>query len=299
MKKIEKLLKSSIIIKNVTYLVNNTMNKHIDKNIVAVVLFLVLLPKSVFSQISEKSTPASPAVLALVNGVKVTSDVFQVALDNYIQQGLKDSNELREQLRNELIAKEVLTQESIKLGLDKNANVQAQISLMRESYLADVVISRFLEKNPITDEMLRAEYKRQLDALAGTDQYLLSQIVLSSESDAKAALKALQNGDNFDKIAKERSIDISKSNGGSLGWVIPSQIIPALSNVMVNLKKGSISAGPIQTQSGWHIIKVDDKRAFKAPSFEESKQQLTQAVLLQKRNEYIQKLVKAAKVETR
>ena len=81
--------------------------------------------------------------------------------------------------------------------------------------------------------------------------------------------------------------------------MIPSQIIPALSNVMVNLKKGSISAGPIQTQSGWHIIKVDDKRPFKAPSFEESKQQLTQAVLLQKRNEYIQKLVKAAKVEAR
>ena len=275
------------------------MYKHFDKHIVAAVFFTALLTNSVYSQTTEKSSPPAPTVFALINGVKLTSDVFDIALSNYIQQGLKDSNELREQVKNELIAKEVLSQESTKLGLDKNTNVQAQLSLMRESYLADVVISRFLEKNPVTEEMLRAEYKRQLDALAGTDQYLLSQIVLSTESDAKAALKALQNGDNFDKIAKERSIDTSKTNGGSLGWVIPSQIIPALSNVMVNLKKGSISAGPIQTQSGWHIIKVDDKRSFKAPSFEESKQQLTQAVLLQKRNEYIQKLVKAAKVEAR
>jgi peptidyl-prolyl cis-trans isomerase C len=170
---------------------------------------------------------------------------------------------------------------------------------MRASFLADVVISKFLEKTPITDEMLKAEYKRQLDALAGTDQFLLSQIVLSNEVDAKAALKAIQNGDNFDKIAKERSIDGSKSNGGNLGWVMPSQIIPAISNVMVNLKKGTVSAAPIQTQAGWHIIKVEDKRSFKAPSFEESKQQLTQALLLQMRNEYIQKLVKSSKVEAR
>jgi len=269
------------------------------KYIVSTAFLGLVLSTCAYAQVSEKSVPTSSAVIATVNGVKISADLFEAALNNYIQQGIKDSTELREQVKNELIAKEVLSQESNKLGLDKNTAVQSQLSLMRESYLADVVISKFLEKSPITDEMLKAEYKRQLDALAGTDQYLLSQIVLASEADAKAALKAIQNGDNFDKIAKERSIDGSKSNGGNLGWVVPGQIIPAISNVMVNLKKGTVSAAPIQTQAGWHIIKVEDKRAFKAPSFEESKQQLTQALLVQRRNEYIQKLVKSAKIEAR
>jgi peptidyl-prolyl cis-trans isomerase C len=269
------------------------------KQIAAVVISLPIVISSAFSQSTEKSSQSSPTTIATVNGVKISSDLYDVALNNYMQQGIKDSNELREQVKNELIAKEVLAQESTKLGLDKNAALQNQLTLMHGSFWADVVVSKYLEKNPITEDLLRTEYKRQVDALAGTDQYLLSQIVLSNESDAKAVLRVLQNGDNFEKVAKERSIDPSKSNAGSLGWVIPSQIIPSLSNVMVNLKKGSISAAPIQTSLGWHIIKVDDKRPFKAPAFEDSKQQLAQAVLLQRKSEYIQKLVKAAKVEIR
>jgi peptidyl-prolyl cis-trans isomerase C len=269
------------------------------QQIVTVVLSLLFMMSSAFSQSSEKPPLSPPAIIATVNGVKIFSDLYEVALNNYIQQGIKDSSQLREQIKNELIAKEVLTQESTKLGLDKNIALQNQLTLMHESFWADVVVSKYLEKSPVTDDILRTEYKRQVDALAGTEQYLLSQIVLTNESDAKAALKALQNGENFDKVAKERSIDPSKSNAGSLGWVIPNQIIPAISNVMVNLKKGSFSVAPIQTSMGWHIIKVDDKRPFKAPIFEDSKQQLTQAVLLQIKSDYIQKLVKSAKVDIR
>jgi len=272
----------------------NIMNKYI----IATILTISTL-NLVHAQSTEKSSQNSPSAIASVNGTRITSEVFDTALANYIRQGLKDSTELREQVRNELIAKEALAQESIKLGFDKNISVQSQLSLIKQTFLADIAINKYLEKNPVNDEQLKTEYKRQLDVLSGTDQYLLSQIVLATESEANTALKLLQNGESFDKVAKEKSIDSTKINGGSLGWVIPNQVIPALSNVMVNLRKGSFSVSPIQTQSGWHIIKVDDKRPFKAPSFDESKAQLTQAVLLQKRNEYIQKIVKAAKVDAR
>ena len=81
-----------------------------------------------------------------------------------------------------------------------------------------------------------------------------------------------------------------------MGWVLPAQIFPALGTVMVNLKEGTFSALPIQTQNGWYIIKVDEKRPFKIPTFEESKTVLTQTLIQLQRQNYIKDLVKSANI---
>lgn len=125
----------------------------------------------------------------------------------------------------------------------------------------------------------------------------MSHIVTASEADAKEVIKAAKDGVAFDKLAREKSTTASAQNGGSLGWVLANQMIPALSNVMVNLNVGSVAAVPIATPEGWHVIKLEGKRKFKAPSFHESKQQLVNAVLASKKAAFVQKLVKAAKVE--
>jgi peptidyl-prolyl cis-trans isomerase C len=237
--------------------------------------------------------------LAIVNGIKIESDLFEQILNSNIAQGNKDTTELREFLKNEIITREVLTQEANKLGLDKNKDVQNQLLLQKQALLSELLVRKNTEKTVVTDDQLKAEYKRQTEALAGSQQYLISQIVVQTETEAKDIIKSLQAGQAFDKLAKEKSIDPSKQNSGSLGWVLPNQIIPILSNVATNLNKGSFTISPIQTQFGWHILKLDDKRPFKAPTFEEAKPQLMQAVQAQLRADYVQKLVKAAKIESK
>jgi hypothetical protein len=105
------------------------------------------------------------------------------------------------------------------------------------------------------------------------------------------------NNPHFANLAKDKSLDNSKQNGGSLGWLLPNQLIPPLANVVVNLNKGAVSAAPIATSVGWQLIKLEDKRKFQPPTFEESKPLLLRSLQANQQNEYVQKLVKAAKVE--
>lgn len=240
---------------------------------------------------------SAQAQVATVNGVQIEAAVLDLLVANNVAQGAKDTPELRSALKTELIAREVLAQEAKKQNLDKSPAFKLQWSMQQNTLLVDTLLAKQAEKLNLSDERLKAEYKRQIDLLADAEQYQVSHIVTATEADAKTVIKLVKEGAAFDKLAREKSIISSAQNGGSLGWLLSSQIIPVLSNVLVNLNVGSVTAMPIATPEGWQVIKLDGKRKFKAPSFEESKQQLVNAVFASERTEFVQKLVKAAKVE--
>jgi peptidyl-prolyl cis-trans isomerase C len=128
-------------------------------------------------------------------------------------------------------------------------------------------------------------------------QYRVSQIVVSTETDAMDLIRRLQKGDLFGRLAQEFSLDTtSKAQGGSLGWLMAGQVIPAVANVLPAMAKGAITLKPIQTPAGWVILKLDDKRAFKIPGFEESRPQLQQALVQQYLGQAIQGLRSNAKI---
>jgi len=237
------------------------------------------------------------ASVVTVNNVKIESDMMDLVVANSVAQGAKDTPELRAALKQELIAREVMVQEAKKQNVDKDSKFKLQLQMQQNALLIDTLLTKQAAKLTITEELLRAEYKRQTDLLADVEQYQVSQIVTATEADAKAVIKAAKDGAAFDKLAREKSTNPSAQNGGSLGWLMADQITPALSNVVVNLNVGSVTNMPIATSEGWQVIRLDGKRKFKAPTFEESKQQLTNAVYANQRAEFIQKLVKAAKVE--
>jgi len=237
------------------------------------------------------------APVATVNSVKIEAEVLELLVTNNVAQGAKDTPELRAALKTELIAREVLAQEAKKQNLDKDPAFKLQLLMQQNTLLVDALIIKQAAKMDLSDDKLRAEYKRQLDLLADAEQYQVSHIVTATETDAKAVIKAAKDGAAFDKLAREKSTNASAQAGGSLGWLLPNQIIPALANVVVNLNVGSVTAQPIATPEGWQVIKLESKRKFKAPSFEESTQQLANAVFANERAEFVQKLVKAAKVD--
>jgi len=242
------------------------------------------------------SATASPAVMT-VNGTKIPADMLEQLVAAAVANGAKDGTELREAIKTELVARTVLAQEARKLSLDKPVAAQNQLAMARDGVLAELAVQKFAEKVSLSDDVLQAEYKRQLTLLADVDQYLVSNMVVQTEAEAVDIIKKLKSGASFETLAKEKSLDNSRTNGGSLGWLLANQLVQPLPSVIVNLAKGAVAAAPIATQVGWQVIKLDDKRKFVPPSFEESRQQLVRAVQTNQRNDYVQKLVKAAKVE--
>ena len=237
--------------------------------------------------------------VATVNGVPITQGLLNLNLKAVTNQGQKDTPELRQAIKEDLINKELIAQEATSLGLAKEIDFPDQVAQLKQNLLLQAFLEDHFKKNPITDAKMREEYDRQRKLMGeggNATQYRLSQIVVSTETDAIDLIRRIQKGELFGKLAQEYSIDAaSKAQGGSLGWVLPGQVIPAVSVALSNMGKGTVSANPIQTPVGWVIIKVDDKRPFKVPSFDEAKPQLRQALVQQ----YIAESVKTLRANAR
>lgn len=243
---------------------------------------------------------AADAPVAVVNGVAVAARLMDINVQANVAQGQKDTAELRAALKQELVARELMAQEAQKRGLDKLPTTQDALMTLRQNLLIELVLNDEFKKNPITPTELKDEYDRQVKVLIAAgdlSQYQISIIVLESEADARAVLAASRAGEAFNALAKARSIDPSKDQGGALGWFLPDQIAPAISNVVVNLAPGAVSAAPIQVGRTWHLVKVDAKRPYQVPGFEESKNLVQGAVVQTRRSALLKKLVDAAVVK--
>ena len=242
---------------------------------------------------------AKPGVAASVNGTDISASLFDQVVKTNTDKGIKDTPEMRKTIKDELIAREVLVQEAIRLGLDKTPQAQADLAQLRQNYLVEELLKEHAAKNPVTDAAISAEYDRQVKVLNGMkdfEQYKLDLIVVASEADARAVLASLKKGASFEKLAREKSIDPSSKVGGSLDWLLPNQMLPVISKEVVSLSKGEVAKAPVQTPSGWNVVKVEDKRPYKIPTLEESKNLVRAGLEQQQRVEYVRKLREAAKV---
>jgi peptidyl-prolyl cis-trans isomerase C len=242
---------------------------------------------------------STPPALATVNGKAIDAKTFEQIIKTNVANGLQDNEQLRSAVKDELIARQVMVQEFSKLGLDKNPDAISGLNYVRENFLIDFLLRHHEQKHPITEEMIKVEYERQLSLIGEPGeamQYFTRLIVLPTEGEARAVIGELKKGADFAKLASSQSIDATKKNAGELGWVLPAQVLPAIGTVMVNLKEGTFSALPIQTPNGWYVIKVEEKRPFKIPSLEESRNVVVQTLLQVQRQSYIQELIKGAKI---
>lgn len=243
---------------------------------------------------------SADAPVAVVNGVSIAARLMDRNVQANVAQGQKDTPELRAALKQELVARELMVQEAQKRGLDKLPASQDALAVMRQNLLIELVLNDEFTKNPIAEAELKDEYERQVKALkAGGDlqQFQISTIVLATEADARSVMTAMRSGQAFDDLAKSRSMDPSKDKGGDLGWFLPDQIAPAISNVVVNLAPGAVSAAPIQVGPYWHVVKLSAKRPYQVPGFDESKNLVQAAVVQKRRAALLKKLNDAAVVK--
>ena len=234
---------------------------------------------------------------AMVNGVSIPQARIDLRVKMAAAQGQPDTIELRKKIREDMINLEVLAQEAKKAGLDKDPEVVLQTELNRMSLLGGAYVQDYAKKHPIGEEQLKQEYDN-LKASLGDNEYNVSHILVATEEEAKTIISQLNKKGKFDKIAKEKSKDAgSAEKGGSLGWAVPTNFVPPFASAMVKLKKGEYTKEAVQSQFGWHVIKMDDVRNLKMPSYEELKPQIQQRLQQQMIQDLIADLRSKAKIE--
>jgi peptidyl-prolyl cis-trans isomerase C len=235
---------------------------------------------------------------ASVNGVIITNDMVEQGMKVAISQGQKDSPELRKVVIEKFIEVLLLSQQAEKDGLANSEKANTQLMMIRQNYLADLELSTYMSKNPITDADIQAEYNKEIASLGPQGmitEYKVSDIAVASEADAQAALARIKKGEPFDKVAKSVSLAPNKVQGGAVGWVQASQVSPQLASALTSLPKGQVTA-PIQMQQGWYLMKLEDKKSSKPPSFEQAKAAIRAGMTQRKQYEFLGQIAKDAKI---
>lgn len=235
----------------------------------------------------------------VVNGVTIPQSRIDAMNKELNAQGQPDTAERQQAVREELVNREVLAQAAVKRGLDKNPDVQAQMDMARQAVLVRALFESEMKSTPISDADLQKQYE-QFKGSMGTSEYKVSHILVDKEDDAKAIIDQLNKGGDFAKLAKEKSKDPgSKDNGGDLDWGPSARYVKPFADAVTSQPKGKVSAAPVKTDFGYHIIRVDDVRPLKVPEFAEVKEQFRQRAQQQQIQKMVMDLRSKAKVEER
>ena len=235
---------------------------------------------------------------AMVNGVSISQARVDARVKAALNQGQADTPELRKMIRENMIKFELVVQEAKKLGLDKKPDVQQQVEMATQQVLLEAFVRNYADSHPISDEVLHQEYDK-LKTKLGDKEYNARHILVETEAEAKDIIAKLggKKPAKFETLAAKSKDTGSAENGGSLGWSAPSNFVPSFAEALANLKKGEITKTPVQSQFGWHVIKLDDVRDLKVPPFDEVKPQLQQRLQQQAIQKTINDLLSNAKIE--
>jgi peptidyl-prolyl cis-trans isomerase C len=241
--------------------------------------------------------PAAAQNLAVVNGKAVPKSRVEALAQQLAKSGRPVPPEMQDQLKDEVIAREVFMQEARKRGLDATEDYKNQLELARQTILIRELFTDFQKKNPVTEADMKAEYDK-FAAANGGKEYRARHILVEKEDEAKAILAQLAKGGKFDEIAKKSSKDPgSGANGGDLDWSTSGSYVKEFSDAMVKLTKGQTTEAPVKSQFGWHIIRLDDVREAQLPKFEEVKPQISQQLQQQKLAKFQEDLRSKAKIQ--
>jgi peptidyl-prolyl cis-trans isomerase C len=256
-------------------------------------------PKAAAEKAAAPKKAASTSNRVVVNGVTIPQARIDAMNKELDAAGQPSGPERQQAVREELVNREVLAQAAQKRGLDKNADVVAQMDMARQAVLIRALFEAEAKANPITDADLQKQYE-QFKGSMGTNEYKVAHILVDKEDEAKGIIDQLNKGGDFAKIAKEKSKDPgSKDNGGDLDWGPSARYVKPFADAVTTQQKGKISAAPVKTDFGYHVIRVDDVRPLKVPEFSELKEQFRQRAQQQQIQKMVMDLRTKAKIEDR
>ena len=233
-------------------------------------------------------------VVATVNGEAITLGqmiTMRQGLGPDATQNLPDTA-LWDLMLDQMIRQTAVAQAA---GTDLSQRDMAALEIERRSYLAGSVLEKIAAAEPSEAE-LRAAYDQAFGSAEPVIEYNAAHILVKTKEEADAIEKQLAEGADFGQLAAEKSTDNSGPNKGDLGWFQAAQMVAPFADAVKALEKGKVSA-PVETQFGWHVIKLMDSREVTPPNFDEIKTELAVQVRRDRVQAEIEKRLGAAKVE--
>src|SRR6202011_5500370 len=235
-------------------------------------------------------------VLAKVNGAEIRqSDVAVAEEELGPSLAQMDPASKQENVLAFLIDMKIVAKAAEDKKVENTEEFKKRLAFTRNRLLMDSLLASE-GKAATTDAAMKKVYEEAAKQITDEQEVHARHILVESEDEAKAVADELKKGADFAELAKKKSKDPGASDGGDLGFFTKDQMVPEFSNVAFALEPGKIS-DPVKSQFGWHIIKVEEKRARKAPDFDQVKAQIETYVTRKAQADYVAKLREAAKVE--
>ncbi|MEQ8587253.1 MAG: peptidylprolyl isomerase [Thalassobaculaceae bacterium] len=179
-----------------------------------------------------------------------------------------------EPMLNRAIDQILITRAARASGVADQAEVQAKIEEAADQVIAEAYLTQTIASQ-VTEEALRERYDQTIGNQTGEEEARARHILLESEDAAREVIAELEDGADFAALAEQKSTGPSAAQGGDLGWFQAGQMVPEFSEAAFALEPGAYTVDPVQSQFGWHVILLEEKRTADAPSFEQVQEQLT------------------------
>ncbi len=251
---------------------------------------------AMFAALALASGFALAQNVAIVNNKPIPKTREDAWVKELVKQGQQDSPELRKMVKERLIQNEILLQEAGKRGIPDKADVKFMLDVQRQNTLIQALLRDEMEKNPITDAQVQAEYDKQKSSV-GSKEYRARHILVEKQDEAVVIIEQLKKGTKFEELAKKSKDTGSAANGGDLDWAAPDAYVQPFSEALMKLKKGETTEVPVQTQFGWHVIRLEDMRETQFPPLEQVAPQIRESLQQQKVQAFVANLTKGAKIQ--
>ncbi|KQU72732.1 peptidylprolyl isomerase [Aminobacter sp. DSM 101952] len=255
---------------------------------------------------AQPAAPAAPAaapvdpntIVATVNGQDVTeADIALAETDLGAQFGRLPPEQRRAAALSSIIEIRLMAAQALEKGLDKDADFQRRMAFLDQRALHGELVEKEVA-GKVTDDEIRARYDKEIAAQNPVNEVHARHILVKSKEEADAIIKKLEGGEDFQKLANENTTDPSgKTSGGDLGFFGPGQMVPEFEKAAFALEVGAYTKEPVQSQFGWHIIKVEDKRSQQPPAFDAVKEEVKSLVIREKYIDLVKQIRAAGKVE--
>jgi peptidyl-prolyl cis-trans isomerase C len=263
------------------------------KGLLAATALTALMALSSVASAEDAKNP----VIAKINGVEVTKSELDLAegnIDPQLSQLPADQKALA--ALSAIVDAKVIAEKAKAEKLDETADFKLRLQFILDRELHNTYFKKHIV-DAVTDAELKARYDTEVAKLPKEEEIHARHILVKTEDEAKTIIKELDAGKDFAELAKAKSTDPNKSDGGDLGYFKKGQMVPEFETAAFALEKGKYSETPVKTQFGYHVIKVEDKRIAPPPPFDKVKEQVKQVVMRDKYMDLLKTSKDSAKIE--
>lgn len=214
-------------------------------------------------------------VLAKVGNKEITRDMIDHVISTIPEENRVPflTPDGKKKILDEVVNFELFAQAARGDSMDKEPAIKTRLEYEQTQYLAREYFRRLQSKiPPIPEDELKAYYNSHLPEFTPPEELQARHILVKTEAQANKLIEQLKSGGDFVELAKKNSIDPAATKGGKLelmdgkDWLPRGSFEKSFEHVLFKIPKGQIG-GPVKTQFGWHILKVEDKRQPATPAY--------------------------------